>query len=243
MLLRRKFDEYCVRRADEIRKRQKKEELGKRENTDARAKNVSKMYYVMRNILTEKARSMEEYECCHIKTGDKIILNKYSLGVDGYNKYDGGPSALLGNCKSGPITGTAVCVSVSMDYISDLIEEYLNDKSFEWIEYNIGAPPNDIYHEFEKYAVGLKKRTIGNTIGLYWKVSFKLDNEEFNPAWGLNANSWLCSDTDAGKDTLRLWSLQCGIDEQLTALVSAKSASVAEVAVLREKYKKSFNAE
>jgi hypothetical protein len=191
-------DKRRIKKLEAIKKAQEIET----ERYQIHEENVKLYTGILYEFLKPHAKEMEAEEC-HIKTGDRTILNKYSCNVEPNNGWDGGPNMLLGYIapedKQSPIYAQIKDVYVDFSLAHEMIDRYINNlEKFE------NKSPSIIIQRYKNYC-NRRSMRYANRFGLYKTAMFKMEFVKFTPQWGLNVYSFLEESTKEAKETYKLW--------------------------------------
>ena len=193
-------DKRRIKKLEAIKKAQEIET----ERYHRRRESVNFYEGVIKEFLNGVGKEMETEEC-HIKKGDRVILNKYSSNFEPNNGWDGGPNMLLGYIapedKQSPIYAQIKDVYVDFSLAHDIMERYVNELDIEKLE---RRNPTEILQNYRRYCSRRNPR-YANRFGLYKTAMFKMEFVKFTPQWGLNAYSFLEESTKEAKETYKLW--------------------------------------
>jgi hypothetical protein len=191
-------DKRRIKKLEEIKKAQEIET----ERYRLHKENVNFYESTLKEFIIGVGKEMETEEC-HIKKGDRTILNKYSSNFEPNNGWDGGPNMLLGYIspedKNSPIYAQIKDVYVDFSLAHDLIERYVN-----LLENYENKSPSIIIQRYKNYCSRRNPR-YANRFGLYKTAMFKMEFVKFTPQWGLNVYSFLEESTKEAKETHKLW--------------------------------------
>lgn len=174
-----------------------------------------------------------ELESCHIKVGDRCIINKYEIGRLCKNGWDGGPNALLNHILpdewTKPVTVTIKQIDIEWSYAEELIDHWINQMSQKEMKGLAQNPPLiSIY--YLDYRKKLDLKPFKEYISLYKNALFEIEGS-FKPIWGLNVNCFLPEGTTEFDETYSLWaeeiqiaSLRKEAQEKLKAVDEKKQA-------------------
>ena len=176
---------------------------------------------ILSKYLEEKIEELEKTEC-HIKVGDKAILNIYELGEKKCNNgWDGGPrmleSYLKDKSKPAIFTITEVHVDSSLAY--ERIEKFIykNDVFICSGDFT----PESMIKLYENYInsglLSYSESEIFNKYGLYKTARFKSE-DPFQPNWGLNVNSFIPENNILYSQTHKIWKKDIKLKEKLSSL-------------------------
>jgi hypothetical protein len=254
------ISKWILKKAEAIKKKQEAEEAAKKaaeltEQQEYRSQLRSLRDY-LENVIKEYAKAKES-EPCHIKTGDRVVLNIYSLGeVDPINGWDGGPLAMSKYLKE-PTTMIITDVYVDTSYAFELIDRFFNNNAFVHKNGNLflvrGTMVRNRYRETEQligtmnawqiFYEWMKRRkdmfggiSAGDSTGLYKTARFDYDGD-FKPSWGLNVYSFLKEGTPEFDETLRVWSREVAIEAEMKRLAEESQKLQQEKREISKKYK------
>lgn len=141
------------------------------------------------------------------EVGDTAIVNKYAIGYDSSNSWDGGASVLT-SLISEPIFVKITSVYVTRELASEIIDKYLDTRTINELQFQIES--HSLWYDYNKWCVS-HSESLGyvfkpENLGLYINVKFDILIEtDMSPSWGLNEYSLLKVGTSAAKETEDLW--------------------------------------
>lgn len=194
----------------------------------------------LNDYIDELAETFKEMYPQPFKEGDAIILNRYAIGKDGNNSWDGGPSALYGYCVQNNggddlvLKGVVRKVFPSYSIMFDMVERFLASNYEGWDMYCAEPNSSKLRNDFmETLGEGAMPNSYAR---IYWEVYFDT-NCNFNPAWGLNACSWLLADSEEGRKTEEIWLREIALDAELKAVRLKKQ----ELQKRKEEFDEQYN--
>lgn len=165
-------------------------------------------------FLQQHSDVMRRSRLPHMKAGDKLILNKYSL-KHRYcsNGWDGGYNTLYREIKplDAPAVITVTSVAVGFSYAEKITEqfvEHFTEGQLEYVCLHLELVPV-LYRKY----VADHDRLWKENYGLYWEVFFDT-GMKFQPVWGLNAACFLPMDSIEGRATFDLWKREIHQDQR-----------------------------
>lgn len=236
------FDKYILKRAAKINAA--KEEALKKEN-EYRQEQAR-----LRSELIRSARQQIEVglnaaineftkTACDISIGDRVVLNYYSFGKDGYNGWDAGPRSVLHHIEpTGPVFAKVTGVEVSTSLTSELIDRWIDNCDASSFRSTVerGIAFSDFLRKTSQNRHNTQR--LGNEIGLYWDVFFELEGYDFRPRWGLNSKSFLKQGTEEFEKTFRLWTDEINAKNMIAEKTKQLREIEEEIRTLKNKFPK-----
>lgn len=236
------IDDWIVKRAKKLEMSKKiKEEAETKAFQEIRKKH-SECRQKVKDILYKKIAKLaisKQSEQCHIKAGDVAILNKYELGRNGNNNWDGGTQSLIQHIKdedkTKPIKVTISNVYVSQSLAQDFVDRFLDNSAHDNLSM---MPEKDII--IDQYSTWLNNRRenrtpIGDAWGLYHEASF-VTNLSFQPNWGLNVDCFLSMESEEGAETYKMWKDELSIDNDIKNAKARLEELEKQRKMMHEKY-------
>lgn len=176
----------------------------------------------------------KEHLKTEIKEGDKIVINKYELVHQSANGWDMG-SKCITMClneedKKKVLKGTATEVRYTTFYLYEVIDRFVANLKYDPYLTKDELIKNLKYNLREASA----RFEIENYQCIYIDVFFDIPDISFKPVWGLNANSFLLAESEAGKKTIEAWEIENDINElsaklkHVTSLMADKVKKITE---------------
>ena len=213
------INDWILKRASAIQEREKVKATKLQEERDKKYRADLYLLQVRRNsIITELRKLVTELKGkeCHIKEGDEAVINYYSLGRNGHNGWDGGPSTLISSIPeeelTKPVTVRITDVYVDTSLALELVDLYFAKHSIDYLSKR--CPIEDSWFHYCKW---LNSRgsdgSLGNRYGLYKTAKFDYMGS-FKPKWGLNVDSFLTKGTPEYDKTIDLWTREIEIKQR-----------------------------
>jgi len=182
---------------------------------------ISKAKDILMEYLKKKIEEKEKEEC-HIKVGEKVILNIYGIGKKECNNgWDGGPNMLFGYLKdkSKPAIFKITKIYVDSSLASDRIEKFISDWSYRNLNVEIDkTDPTRIIKMYEKYVENkTSESSIFDRYGLYKTAHFESE-DPFKPSWGLNVDSFISENSVFYSETYSIWKKDIELNGKLSSL-------------------------
>lgn len=165
----------------------------------------------LHQIVDEHIEVLEK-TACHIKVGDKVVLNIYELLHHNINGWDGGSTMLLTyiiqneDLTKLPVFNVeSIYVDKSLAY--EKIDSYVRQLDYEILEFLTKQSNDTIKLGYFKYNLrGREHLKYANNFGLYKTAMFS-STYVFQPRWGLNVNSFLEFTTPAAKTARKIYKM------------------------------------
>jgi hypothetical protein len=238
------INNWIIKRAEKI----KAQEKAKRDEEIEKERERLAEYYKIRknardiiyNLIRERGEELKKTPC-HISEGQTAILNVYRMGRDGDNGWDGGPRSLTNNLKSRPKTPVTVKITkiyTDTSLADEIADKYIDNRSIESLSKLIeeGNLVKDYLNYLRIKRGDSEGSRLGDEMGLYKTAHFETD-DEFQPRWGLNTNSFLAYGTEEYRETYNTWARELEIESQMEELDERKKEIEDEKKKLTEKYR------
>ena len=192
-------------------------------------------------IMFELQKQMEHLESkeCHIKVGDNAVINYYSIGRNGRNGWDGGPTSLLTHIpqeeRTAPVTVKITKLYVDTSLAHGLIDKFFENHSDDWM--NVHCPPEKAWYVYCQWLKTRRVHTdLGDRFGLYKTAHFDYAGS-FKPKWGLNLDSFLREGTPEYTKTIELWTREIEINRKKEECREEMAQLEAEMKKIDEEYR------
>lgn len=213
-----------VEKADarEREEKERKKEARERESRDwgeLKAKVRSK---IMESLEVIKNRMIAEDH--HIKVGDRVVVNKYGIGRKSSNTWDTGASILWNGTlqytkeNPGPVYAEILWIRVSTGVTSEWFDSWFESEAPKYSKDELLSKTITLFVNWLRLKKDAFSRDSGifksSNFGMYMEAGFKLEGIRGpEPSWGLNSNSFLNVESDAGKATIELWEEENELEE------------------------------
>lgn len=229
------FKSWILRKAEEIKAKEEEAAANQRklqeelwESDRLLVRSLKDTIYVELDKIAEAKLS----EPCHIAVGDRVIINYFSIGREGRNGWDGGPTTLLTNIpeneRNTPVTAIITDLYVDKSYAHELIDKFFENHRAEWLRKNVNVKVETAWYVYAKWLAARSSQLLGDRFGLYKTAHFDYEGS-FKPKWGLNVDSFLKEGTPEFDKTYDLWSREIEIIKKRAELKKDLDALEAEM--------------
>ena len=240
------LDRWALKRAAKIKpvveKVQKKKADDWQKNYAIRQQLViesRKMIHVGLQPIIEKL----EKTPCHIKVGDRAIMNVYELNYQGIGVWDGGARTYTRNATEagfpGPHYVTITDIRIDTSYTDDKIDKWIANLDEKVLKdlLTSGNTFAAFSRWFHNYGSTINIFYYPDTLGVYKNAFFDVGECTFKPKWGLCVANFLKDDSESGKLTAAIVTEETEIDEKTKKLYEMKAALDARKREIEETYK------